>query len=216
MPNILTPLQNKFLDEFFTHTQEFYLTGGTALSAYFLEHRYSEDLDLFTRQDEAFSEVESLVGLVCSRLQHEHIPVRITPTFKHIRIGTSGNPVTLHFSREYTIQIQPTKSFGRIIVDSMEDITTNKICAALGRTELKDLIDLYFLHQSSYTIPQYFAAAQKKDGGLSPETLAYTFSLFKIEEIPDFMIKPLRIDDLKQFVEDTITWLIEKSAPPSQ
>ena len=28
--------------------ESFFLTGGTALSAFFLEHRYSEDLDFFT------------------------------------------------------------------------------------------------------------------------------------------------------------------------
>ncbi|MFQ5865173.1 MAG: nucleotidyl transferase AbiEii/AbiGii toxin family protein [bacterium] len=46
MANILNPLQNSFLDEFFQQTQEFYLTGGTALSAFYLQHRYSEDIDL--------------------------------------------------------------------------------------------------------------------------------------------------------------------------
>jgi hypothetical protein len=28
--------------------QEFFLTGGTALSAFYLQHRYSDDLDFFT------------------------------------------------------------------------------------------------------------------------------------------------------------------------
>ncbi len=36
MPTILAPLQNSFLAEFFHLTQDFYLTGGTALSAFFL------------------------------------------------------------------------------------------------------------------------------------------------------------------------------------
>jgi Nucleotidyl transferase AbiEii toxin, Type IV TA system len=60
MPTILTPLQNSFLAEFFHLAQDFYLTGGTALSAFYLRHRYSVDLDLFTHDDEAFQRVADL------------------------------------------------------------------------------------------------------------------------------------------------------------
>ena len=48
---ILSPLQNKFIGLFAKNkilTRRFYLTGGTALAAYYLQHRYSEDLDFFS------------------------------------------------------------------------------------------------------------------------------------------------------------------------
>ena len=215
MPEILTPLQSNFLDEFFRITQDFYLTGGTALSAFHLHHRYSEDLDLFTQSDEAFQEVQPLVNQVCSQLQVEHTSVRITTYFKHFRIGNADTQLTLHFSRDFARQVQSPMRVGNILVDSIEDITANKICAALGRTEIKDLVDLYFLDQAGYTISNYFEAAQQKDAGLSWETLAYTLSQFELMEMPPFLIKPVTIDALKQFLETTITWLINKSAPPT-
>ncbi len=31
--------------------QNFYLTGGTALAAFYLQHRYSEDLDFFSEKE---------------------------------------------------------------------------------------------------------------------------------------------------------------------
>ena len=34
-----------------SHASVFYLTGGTALSAFYLHHRLSEDLDFFTESD---------------------------------------------------------------------------------------------------------------------------------------------------------------------
>lgn len=34
----------------------FYLTGGTALSRYYLNHRYSDDLDLFLNRDSNYPE----------------------------------------------------------------------------------------------------------------------------------------------------------------
>jgi predicted nucleotidyltransferase component of viral defense system len=215
MPEILTPLQNNFLKEFFLHTQDFYLTGGTALSAFHLQHRYSEDLDLFTQHDESFQEVQHLVNQVCLQLKVEHTSVRITSYFKHFRIGDVDTQLTLHFSRDFAKQIQSPMRVGNILVDSIEDITANKICAALGRTEIKDLVDLHFLDQAGFTIPNYFAAAQQKDAGLSWETLAYTLSQFELTEIPSFLIKPVTVDSLKQFLEATISWLIEKSAPPA-
>jgi hypothetical protein len=43
-PKILTPLQFEFLNIFFQQPvgQKFFLTGGTALAEYYLQHRFSE------------------------------------------------------------------------------------------------------------------------------------------------------------------------------
>lgn len=42
----------------------FYLTGGTALSAFYLEHRVSEDLDFFTDSEDTMPPVEFLTVLM--------------------------------------------------------------------------------------------------------------------------------------------------------
>jgi predicted nucleotidyltransferase component of viral defense system len=215
MPTILTPLQNSFLGEFFHLTQDFYLTGGTALSAFYLQHRYSVDLDLFTHNDEAFQKADDLTRQASAKLNVDCKPVRITSYFKHFRVGSKDEPLTIHFSKDYATHIKPPNHFAGILVDSIEDITANKICAALGRTEIKDLVDLYFLDKAGYSIPEYFDIAQQKDGGLAYETLAYTLSQFQISEIPPFMIKPLTVDELAQYRNTTVDWLILKSAPPA-
>ena len=97
----------------------------------------------------------------------------------------------------------------------IEDITSNKIFAALGRTEIKDLVDLYFLDKAGYSVANYFELAKQKDGGLTHETLAYTLSQSDIRQIPSFMIAPLTVDELKSYRDATIRWLIQQSAPPS-
>src|SRR5207245_161566 len=56
---ILTATQTSFLTEFFRDSKEtepFYLSGGTALAEYYLQHRYSDDLDFFTRDRESFKQ----------------------------------------------------------------------------------------------------------------------------------------------------------------
>jgi hypothetical protein len=87
MATILTPIQSNFLIEFFHLTQEFYLTGGTALSAFYLQHRFSEDLDLFTQDDQAFQHGGRLAIAASTNLHLECTPVRITSYFKHFLIG---------------------------------------------------------------------------------------------------------------------------------
>lgn len=211
---ILTAQQNDFLKEFFRLTQDFYLTGGTALSAFYLQHRYSVDLDLFTHDDYAFQRADDMTKQTSANLKVESQPVRVTSYFKHFRVGPQEAPLTIHFSREYSAHVKPVNHFGDIHVDSIEDIATNKICAALGRTEIKDLVDLYFLDKAGYSLVNYFDLAKQKDGGLAHETLAYTLSQFEILEIPSFMIKPLKVDELNQYLRATIDWLILQSAPP--
>lgn len=215
MTKILTTTQHNFLKEFFHVTQKFYLTGGTALSAFYLKHRYSEDIDLFTSDKLDFQIVDKVTTRVCSKLNLQCTPVRITSFFKHFYAIADEAPLTIHYSLETVQQIKPTKSLQGIKVDSIEDITTNKICACLGRTEIKDLIDLYFLDRAGYAIPDYFNLAQQKDAGLTWESLAYTLSQFEISEIPQFMIIPLTLEELRKFLKTTVEWLIRKSAPPS-
>ncbi len=45
--NKLYPFQDEILRQIQSLNVDFYLSGGTALSRCFLEHRYSDDLDLF-------------------------------------------------------------------------------------------------------------------------------------------------------------------------
>ncbi|MEJ7721557.1 MAG: hypothetical protein WKF58_14480 [Ilumatobacteraceae bacterium] len=48
----LSNLQNDFLREFFGRENRFYLTGGAALVGFYLGHRETNDLDLFTLENE--------------------------------------------------------------------------------------------------------------------------------------------------------------------
>src|ERR671938_158582 len=48
----LSNLQSDFLREFFGREHDFYLTGGAALAEFYLGHRETDDLDLFTLEDE--------------------------------------------------------------------------------------------------------------------------------------------------------------------
>ena len=52
---ILYNLQDKVLKIVFDTEQLFYLTGGTCLSRFYQEKRYSDDLDFFTNASPRYS-----------------------------------------------------------------------------------------------------------------------------------------------------------------
>lgn len=49
--NACTPLKRDFLRLWFAEEQRFFLTGGSALALFYLDHRRSYDLDLFTSDE---------------------------------------------------------------------------------------------------------------------------------------------------------------------
>ena len=67
---------------------------------------------------------------------------------------------------------------------------------------MKDIVDLYFLEKDGFRVELYFEEAQQKDGGLDPAMVSLLLDSLSITELPDYMIKPLAIAELRAFVGD--------------
>jgi hypothetical protein len=81
--DILSPLQKSVLDILFSgpwFRQHFYLTGGTALSAFYLKHRYSDDLDFFTHQA-SLDGVPQLIRSTTGQLGVNSVQLQRSPGF---------------------------------------------------------------------------------------------------------------------------------------
>lgn len=64
MSSILTSLQIKVLDSLShekSFPRNFYWTGGTVLSEFYLKHRISEDIDLFSESEVSVLATNSLI-----------------------------------------------------------------------------------------------------------------------------------------------------------
>ena len=180
--------------------------GGTALKKiYFPDYRYSEDLD-FTLIGEAEPD-ELLAGLAetlgrlaksegfqfdipAERIERraESLtayvnfvgPLQARATRRDIKIDMTLVerlifPVQLRgVVSEYTDAIEK-----EILVYSLEEVLTEKLCAIIGRTEPRDVYDAHFLLERQdidfYLIPSAFAekAAAK---GIDPSRLAEALS----------------------------------------
>jgi hypothetical protein len=72
----------------------------------------------------------------------------------------------------------------------------------LGRAEVRDYVDLYFLAQAGRDPLALLDAARRKDRGIDAATLAFVLSDIKIRRDPEGLERPLSARDLQEFVED--------------
>ncbi len=67
-----------------------------------------------------------------------------------------------------------------IVVDTLREIASNKICTVLSRSEIKDLVDLQELVEEGIDLEQVLADAARKDGSVDPATLAWLLDEIRI------------------------------------
>ena len=212
--DILSALQWEFLSLFFQGAPPFFLTGGTALSAFYLQHRYSEDLDLFTLDSDAFDRVPLYVADTATRLTASVASLQTAPQFRRYRLSRERESVIVDFVREVVPQISEEKNrFEGIVVDTLDDITANKVCTVVSRAEIKDYIDLYFLARAGYRLENYIKLAQQKDAGVSQAMLAYLLSELKLSKVPDFLIAPVSLEELQKYFQTLAKKLAVDSFP---
>lgn len=198
-----TPLQKTLFDDIsgdpaLPHT--FYFTGGTALSAFYLHHRESEDLDFFSEVDFNTETVREVINRVSSKI---HLPYRFTQR-EQVRIFEFVQDEKLLIKIDFVYH--PYKRLekglitkGEIMVDSLVDIATNKLLTVNQRTDAKDFVDLYFLLKTFTVWDLLYSIKAKYNMEYDIILLAVDFT--KVEQF-DFlpkMLVPFTLSDLKKF-----------------
>jgi predicted nucleotidyltransferase component of viral defense system len=234
MPDsILTPLQRRVLTSFFQKglgERGFYLTGGTALAEFHLHHRYSDDLDFFTRKQSSLSQdfqhildFTPSLGLTITSTN----PKSAEHLVFFVQVAGARNSLKVEFARDVPARMaQPTVHEG-IVVDSFEDIATNKICAILGRrpSEPKDFYDLYFiLKESQFTLDYLISRAREKEALLDSEEgiLLFAANLLTVQnlefmrELEPKIVKPISAEQLRDFLLPLATELSWRYRPPNK
>jgi hypothetical protein len=122
MADTLSPFQRELLEAFFLRAPAFYLTGGAALAGFYLGHRRTEDLDLFTTEDaldsgeRALQEAADALGASVERLQ-------TSPDFRRRLVRRSGESLVVDLVRERVTAGQRAKlQRGTVRLDSTEEV----------------------------------------------------------------------------------------------
>lgn len=136
--------QRRFLQEL-ARTElcgQLYLTGGTALAAFHLHHRDSEDLDLFSR---TALDTRAITRWIASVSETEPMPHRVQQRLGFL-VTVAGAPLKVEFVHyEFDHLEPPQPQVGLLRVDGLRDISANKLSAVIDRVEPKDYADLFFL-----------------------------------------------------------------------
>jgi len=206
---ILTARQQTLLTLLFAEkaiASRFYLSGGTALAEYYLHHRYSEDLDLFSMDEFEPINVQVLLK-------------KLTPKFKIKKIdyqqSFNRNLFFLHFEdeilkTEFTYYpfsfIEKPRIINTVIVDSLIDIAVNKTFTIYQNPRSRDFIDLYLiLKKEQWTFADLLKKARIKfDTNIDPIQLGQ--QLLQVTELKDYprMLNPLSEKSWQNFwLEET-------------
>ena len=197
----ITPLKREFLKSFFSREKRFFLTGGSALGLFYLEHRFSYDLDLFSKERVDWMEVDGIMRLCSQEVGASIQLLRDAPTFRRYCLETKECKEIVDIVVDLSPQVDPEKQWiDNIQVDTLHEIMLNKITTLISRCEVKDIVDLYFLEKEGFVVEDCFEDAQLKDGGLDPSMISLILDSLRITELPGYMIKPLTIVDLRDYV----------------
>ena len=201
---LLTPLQRKLLQEIGKSPlrNEFFLTGGTALAALYLHHRYSVDLDLFTENPAAVAQVPPAMQEIASRLGLEVEFTRTLGTFLEAFVTSpDGERVEFDFAQDSPYRLEPIclDPDLDLWVDNPTDIACNKLSALFDRAEPKDFVDVYFAVREIFSFDRLVALARRKYVGMDDYWLAVALAQVEQVAVLPRMVRPVTVDELKAF-----------------
>ena len=212
---ILTHDQNVVLE---TLTREpvgkqFYWTGGTLLSHYYLHHRKSFDLDFFSDRPFTRDSLTPFIEHVTRALGIENLSESriydrwefVSPTTPPLRFEF------VHYNHEKK-RLAPLGSYKGLAIDSLPDLAANKTMAYFDRNQPKDLFDVYpLLKKRKFTVGKLLSLVEQKFGSRFPEFLFWSESaksLKRLESLGPYLLEtnPIKQDaflkDVKYFFLD--------------
>jgi hypothetical protein len=211
-----TPLKRDFLREWFAQEQRFFLTGGSALGLFYLDHRRSYDLDLFTTETVEAKEVQNLILRVSGKIGAHCTAVRSAPDFHRFKLARGDDREIIDVVVDRAPQVDALKaSVDGIRVDTLREILANKLTTLVSRSELKDLVDLYFLEKSGWDLLAAIPDAMAKDGGWEPAVVAMLLDEMHVEAPPEWLIREVSAAELEAFVRKLRLGLAERALPPA-
>ncbi|RLD12315.1 MAG: hypothetical protein DRI44_01120 [Chlamydiae bacterium] len=205
-------LQNKFLDFWNELNLPFYLTGGTALGRFYLNHRYSEDLDFFVNQDQKFNEY---INFLARKLEDKFIvDKKMTlnyESFARFYINQNNTTLKIEFVNDIKYRSGQTNNiyFGKI--DTPLNILSNKISTIVNRDEPKDIFDIVYLSLNyKFNWRTVFFETKEKNiiNEIDVEKRINSFPISLFDKVDWFIRKPdcaIFSKHIKQIADDFIT-----------
>jgi len=175
----------------------FYLTGGTALAEFYLQHRLSEDLDFFSENE--FDPQSISVFFEKIKKEAKIIKAEFQQSFNRNLFFldlADGDKIKMEFTYFPFERIDKKKKMGELHIDSLLDIAVNKVFTIYQKPRSRDFIDLYFILQKDkdLSLDGLVKEAQIKFGHyIDPIQLGAQY--MKAKELKDFPRMLVKIEE---------------------
>jgi len=156
--------QDKVLQALKPVLSSFYLTGGTALGRFYLNHRFSEDLDFFMNKSDSFHSVIKNIEKVLfgnfSVLKNQSI---VYDDFVRYYIEDEDSVLKIEFVNDVAYRCGVPNKYQYGFIDTPFNILTNKLTAVISLDEPKDVFDICVLSQNyRFNWMEVFSEAKNK------------------------------------------------------
>jgi hypothetical protein len=191
----LTDAQRRYLVHFSETplSRRFYLSGGAALAAGYLGHRYSDDLDFFTPGKFPIRKLVEFMEKLPGLKSLQWLLPRDRTTF--LITWDDGSQVKVEYRQFPFTLITPPWRIGSFLVDSFSDLLANKLYALVERRYELDRIDIYLILREldEVTLKTAVDAAESKFGldGLIRTSVMSRLKANPPETAPECLFEPL-------------------------
>ena len=199
----LYPFQDEVLKIIHPLETGFYLTGGTAASRGYLNHRYSDDLDFFVNDEPDFGLwVERVIQALNSAGKWKLEILSRYDRFIRLNLSQSELALKLEFINDVPSRVGEVinhSTLGKL--DTAENILANKLTALLTREEPKDLADVWgFCCQMDLSLGEAIMGAQGKAAGIFPADLSRV--LLSASKADFDLIRWRKSPNVNDFIQD--------------
>jgi len=208
MKSILTPFQKSILDEICREkfiTENFVFGGGTALSEFYLKHRYSEDFDFFTENQILFDELRIKLVSLSRKLGIKSVEYREIQSAKIFFLkGNKREVVKTDFNYFPFPNFSKAKIYKGLRISSLQDIAISKLDTILTGNKARDFVDFYFIQKEHPFNFEFLLRKIEEKFSLKIDPLFLGSRLLQINKLKDYpkMIKNFSSKDLVAYFDE--------------
>ena len=172
--------------------KRFYWTGGTVLSEFYLKHRESEDIDLFSETQEIHvPSINKFVAKVGRELKAKEISFKKFLGLYSYFFKLPHAELKVDFNYYPFERIDKSNKWKGLQIDSLEDIAANKVHTIYTKARDRDFVDLFFIMRNKkWDLKKLIILAKTKfDWHIDPIQLGQTFiQVVALKDVPRMLV----------------------------
>jgi len=184
--------------------KQFYLSGGTALSSWYLHHRESYDLDFFSDQPFDGEKITYWIKQNEKKFEYQSLVINDDFGFYTFLFRYRDNSrFKVDFAHYTSKRLTKGMDWKGLEIDSMYEIAVNKIHTIRTHPRERDYIDLYcILKETNWSVDKLLIDANRKFDATT-DILQVAKNFLKAAEVTEYpkMLIPFDKKDMQEFYE---------------